>query len=101
MGELNIGLDVNQQGMTNPVWKRHAYLLRGLAFHANISGRIRSIADLNNCEAGLESRIALLHFSNLILNLFSNGPVREVIRSYFSDVEEVFAYFAIAVPSIL
>ena len=36
MGELNISLDVNQ-GMTKPGWKMVAYLLRGLAFHANIS----------------------------------------------------------------
>ena len=83
VGELNIGLDVSQQRMTKPGCKMLAYLLRGLAFHANVSGRIRSIADLNDCEAGIECRIALLYFYNLILDLLSYGSVREVIRNCF------------------
>jgi hypothetical protein len=55
-----------------PAKKAMEYLLGGLAFHTNISSRIGAIADLDDCKTRLKSRISLLYFYDLVLDLFSN-----------------------------
>jgi hypothetical protein len=74
MGKLDIGLFVRSQ---HPDEKKKAsnYLLGSLAFHAHISGRVRSITDLNDSKARFESRIFGLYFYDLIFNLFTNRSV--------------------------
>jgi hypothetical protein len=66
--KLDVGLDVNSDTY-------HSYLLSSLAFHPDIGGRVRAIADLNDGEARLEPWVALLYFYNVVLDLFPNGPV--------------------------